>query len=88
MDSAHAAPLQLAVRLRRAKLDDRATALFAGAVTEELGVELLRERDAIAAGRLTELTATAARRAAAALWTRSPSKSSLRSARHPSYVPR
>lgn len=62
MDTQHSQPPNLATRLRLAKVDERVTALLTAAVLEELAVDGLREHDAGAAQRLTELVEAAARR--------------------------
>ena len=62
MDTLNAQPPNLATRLRRARVDERVAELLATVVGEELGVNLLRDQDADAARRLTELVEIAARR--------------------------
>jgi hypothetical protein len=49
--------------MRRTKVDERVAALLAAAVADELGAEILRDRDAAAGRRLTELVQAAARQA-------------------------
>ncbi len=63
MDTEHPRLPNLAARLRRTKVDERVGALLAAAVADELGVDILRDRDAVAARRLTELVQAAARQA-------------------------
>jgi uncharacterized protein (UPF0254 family) len=63
MDAAHPRLPNLAARMRRTKVDERVAALLAAAVADELGAEILRDRDAAAGRRLTELVQAAARQA-------------------------
>ncbi len=63
MDAAHPRLPNLAARLRRTKVDERVAALLATAVADELGADILRDRDAVAGQRLAELVHVAARRA-------------------------
>jgi hypothetical protein len=63
MDAAHPRLPNLAARMRRTKVDERVAALLAAAVADELGAEVLRDRDAAAGRRLTELVQAAARQA-------------------------
>ena len=62
MDIQHSQRPNLATRLRLARVDERVASLLAAAVEEELGVELVRDRDAVAGRRLSDLIETAARR--------------------------
>ena len=45
MDSVHSAPLNLAARLHRAKIDEQVTALLTTAVRAELGLNSWRDDD-------------------------------------------
>ena len=63
MDAALPRLPNLAARMRRTKVDERVAALLAAAVADELGAEILRDRDAAAGRRLTELVQAAARQA-------------------------
>jgi uncharacterized protein (UPF0254 family) len=63
VDAAHPRHPNLAARLRSTKVDERVAALLAAAVADELGADILRDRDAAAGRRLAELVQVAARRA-------------------------
>jgi hypothetical protein len=57
-------PQDLALRLRRARVDEQVAALLADAVAEALGGHALRERDRVGWCQLTELLSLPAQQAA------------------------